>query len=72
MAQFRGIIQGSRGEASRLGGKSSGLRAVCNGWHKGVTVIARHKDGKDIFNIYETGGSNGAESENLIAIIEEA
>jgi hypothetical protein len=38
MAQFRGVIAGQRGEASRLGSKSSGLTVHCNGWNGGVTV----------------------------------
>lgn len=69
MAQFRGAVQGSRGAASRLGGKKSGLRVVCNGWHKGIRVDAYHKDGKDFFEIYETGGSGNSFSKRLIATI---
>lgn len=59
MAQFRGTIQGNRGEASRLGTKNSGLDVTCNGWHGGVSVYARYnkKTGKDEFAIYHTAGS---------------
>ncbi len=32
MAHFRAVIQGQRGEASRLGNGSSGMRAVVQTW----------------------------------------
>lgn len=57
MAQFRGTIRGARGEASRLGGKESGLRVTANGWHGGVEVRAYHEDGEDHFDVYATDGS---------------
>ena len=41
MAQFRGTIQGGRGEASRLGHKSSGLTLQANGWDIGAEVSLR-------------------------------
>ncbi len=59
MAQFKGSIQGSRGQASRLGSKVSGLVARVNGWDLGVEVRAIHlKEGGDAFIIVRTGGSN--------------
>lgn len=59
MAQFRGTISGSRGEASRLGGKSSGMKATVNGWNSGVTVRAFVDElGRDCFALYATGGSD--------------
>ena len=59
MAQFRAIIQGQRGQASRLGSKTSGIYAQVNGWNLGVEVTGYHdKDtGKDIFRVYKTEGS---------------
>ncbi len=57
MAQFRAIIEGSRGPASRLGGKSSGIQTFTNGWNCGVSVRGYHKNGKDYFNIDLTSGS---------------
>jgi hypothetical protein len=38
MAHFLGTIQGCRGEASRLGGKGSGLRSVAASWEGSVRV----------------------------------
>lgn len=60
MAQFKAEIQGTRGEASRLGSKNSGMRAHVHGWNVGVKILAEHKNGKDVFYVYRTGGSNNA------------
>ena len=57
MAQFRAVIKGQRGEASRLGSKKSGLTAVVNGWNSGIMVKASHCEGSDTFTIYRTNGS---------------
>ena len=44
MAQFRGIVQGSRGEVSRLAHKSTGLTVHADAWNIGVTVFMRYND----------------------------
>lgn len=36
MAHFRGSIQGARGEASRLGGKQSGLTTYAASWEGAI------------------------------------
>ena len=60
MAQFRGTLQGARGEASRLGTKKNGLRATVNGWNNGIKVVAYHDEEQgDCFRVSLTGGSNG-------------
>ncbi len=59
MAQFKGTVKGQRGEASRLGGKKSGLEVTANGWNDGIRISVKHIDGKDMFTIYRTAGSNG-------------
>lgn len=71
MAQFRAIIRGQRGEASRLGSKNSGLHASINGWDGGVRVVASHRDGHDHFEIYATSGSNGGRSDAPIGCVDE-
>jgi len=60
MAQFMGTIQGSRGQATRLGGKPSGLSVSANGWTCGVKVYAYFDEttGEDRFLVYLTGGSD--------------
>lgn len=60
MARFRGIVQGIRGPASRLGNKTSGITVQANGWHSGVTVVGNDNDGADVFTIIATGGTNGS------------
>lgn len=75
MAHFRGTLQGQRGEASRRGDKRTGLVGTVNGWNHGIKVYARcvtkMVDGEEVevdeFLVYETGGSNAARSERLIA-----
>lgn len=67
MAQFRATIQGARGMASRLGHKNSGLHVTANGWNAGVTVDVAHINGRDVFQVFRTGGSNNGWSRKLIA-----
>jgi hypothetical protein len=58
MAQFRALIQGQRGEASRLGSKKSGISTHTNGWGCGVTVYGYvDNDGEDKFRVTLTSGS---------------
>ena len=61
MAQYRASVQGQRGEASRLGGKSSGISAWVNGWHLGVNVSAHYNEMTDcdVIAVAINGGSNG-------------
>jgi hypothetical protein len=47
MTQFRAVIQGQRGAASKLGSKSSGIEAHVNGWGSGITVIGYYNKEKD-------------------------
>jgi len=63
MAQFRGTIEGNRGEASRLGTKASGLTVTANGWDTGVRVELSHRAGRDVVLIYRTGGSNNPDGD---------
>lgn len=69
MARFRGSVVGQRGDgASRLGSLVSGLSTQTNGWDSGVTVFASAlPDGRDCFEVFATGGSNGGGRDFLIA-----
>lgn len=68
MARFRATIEGQRGQASRLGSKTSGLFVTANGWDRGVSVVVRvDTDGLDHFYVYKTGGSGNAGGRELIA-----
>ena len=47
MAQFRGVLQGGRGEVSRLGHKSTGLSATLASWQGAVSVRLWHDSETD-------------------------
>ena len=73
MSQFRGTVKGNRGEASRLGTKSSGLMVEANGWNKGIRVICNHEDNQDVFYVWETSGSSGSsESKFIMEIVDDS
>ncbi len=74
MARFKATLKGSRGAASRLGGKKAGARATVNGWHAGVHVEAEADPAteRDVFYVYVTGGSHGAIGERIAVIREGA
>lgn len=71
MAQYMAVIQGNRGEASRLGSKDSGIHARAQGWHVGVRVWGslREREGQkeDVFDVWATSGSTGGASDQYIA-----
>ena len=69
MARFIDRVQGLAGEATRLGSVDSGLRVNANGWDLGVTVIGRATPYGDEFRIYASGGSNGSEPAQLVAVV---
>ena len=71
MAQFRAVIQGQKGEASRLGSKKSGMCADVDGWNAGVSVRAFHLDGKDGFRVSMTSGSSPKGNNILLGVISE-
>ncbi len=54
-----------RGEASRLGTKSSGIQASVNGWDIGMFVSIAHIDGHDVIRAYVTGGSHGSDMKHI-------
>ncbi len=53
MAHFLGEVSGTRGKASRLGTKSSGLETVAASWDGAITVELNHDatTGKDRFTV---------------------
>ena len=60
MAHFRGTVEGSRGEASRLGTKNSGLLVSANGWDIGVDVELDFDEDlhQDVVRVFKTEGTN--------------
>jgi hypothetical protein len=45
------------------------ISAHVRGWDSGVRVAASIEDGRDVFHVYETGGSHDAASHRLIAVV---
>ena len=72
MAHFYANIQGSRGEATRLGTKNSGITGHIRGWNVGARVDCSYstETNNDIVKVYPTAGSNGGS--NFIATWDEA
>lgn len=62
MAHFRGVVQGNRKQASRLGSKDSGLTVQAQSWQGKCYVYMWHDEesGKDMVNVMLTQHSNGA------------
>ena len=58
MAHFFGKLKGSRGEVTRCGTKSSGLKCFVNGWDVGLMAGLRYGLGGDRAIIIINGGSN--------------
>ena len=47
MAYFRGVVEGNRGAASRLGSRDSGLSVEAASWQGKVVVVLRELNGVD-------------------------
>ena len=64
MSHFYSQIKGHRGEATRCGTKSSGIRANATGWDIGGTCKVHFNPqlGTDVVEFYLTDGSNGRSS----------
>jgi hypothetical protein len=70
MARFLAAIQGSRGEATRLGTPNSGIRAQAQGWDVGVKVHGDvDENDTDVFQIYATHGSHAHGSSRYLGKI---
>lgn len=72
MAQFRGTLQGNRGQASRLGTKKSGLSVSANGWGIGINIVLYHDmtTDKDEAIVSLTRGSGGGTIRELGRFVE--
>lgn len=70
MARFYAQVQGSRGEATRTGGKESGIWSHTRGWDLGVQVVGRvDDDGNDVFDVFVTRGSNRKHERFLLCTV---
>jgi len=67
MSQFKADIQGSKGAASRLGGKASGISGHIRGWSSGIRVEGHHDEELgDIFLVWQTTGSGFSGNSTLL------
>lgn len=58
MAHFRGVVQGQRGDASRLGSAKSGLTVVAQAWGgQVVTRLWQDGHGRDFVRVYVEANS---------------
>ena len=69
MARFRGLVQGSGGEASRHAHRH--ITTDANGQDCGVNVDGGTFGSDDHFTIYATGGSNESRRSHKVAMVEE-
>jgi len=73
MSRFYGSLEGrAKTIATRQGTPQSGIRSHTRGWDAGVEVIGRvDEKGKDVFEVYATGGSNRPSHRLLIGKVVE-
>jgi hypothetical protein len=71
MAHFYANIDGqAKTSATRRGSQNSGISAHVRGWNLGVKVVGSvDGDGRDVFYVYQTGGSNAQTDSTLIATV---
>lgn len=62
MAQYYASIQGSGGQATKMGTKKTGINGHIRGWHIGAQVWMSYNEetGEDECTINLTGGSRGS------------
>ena len=65
MAQFYGLVVGNRGEATRMGSKSSGFRSSCQSYDGSVVTRMCDKDGTTMVSILVADGSTSYGGETL-------
>ena len=67
MAHYRAEIQGTRGEASRLGTKSSGISSHVAGWDIGASVRIHYDTEKKQNVLYiSVNNGNGYQTEQTV------
>ena len=70
MSHFYADIQGNRGQATRQGTPKSGIQGHIRGWNVGVQVDGYvDDDGKDVFRVWATSGSNGRQPQRSLGIV---
>lgn len=57
MAHFYGNLKGSRGEATRCGTASSGIKVSARSWGGSITVELEERDGRTFAHLFARDGS---------------
>jgi len=72
MSKFYASVSNNRSTITKCGHKD-GLSAHIRGWNKGieVNVSFNEETKKEIFEVYETSGSNGKGNKKLVFEVEE-
>jgi len=65
MSHFYGVLQGSRGRATRCGTRGSGMQTTAASWQGCVTVSLYERDGRDYARV-QLGRWHGAGTDQLI------
>ncbi len=66
MARFRGVLSDGRGDVTKLGHATTGLRGQVDGWGVGVAVDALVNTGEqDVFVVSMTRGSGSGHAHRL-------
>ena len=61
MSRFYASISGqAQTQATRRGGKESGIEGHIRGWNIGIKVVGQDEKGNDVFDVYLTSGSTGS------------
>lgn len=67
--RFYTTATNSRGHEAKAGAHK-GQTVHARGWDSGVRVVSRiDENGKDVFHIYSTGGTNGEKSDKPIGTV---
>lgn len=74
MARFYATVYGQAGtNASRVGTAWSGIEGHVCGWEAGIRVVGTvDAQGRDVFEVYLTGGSNSSATVAHIATVRKA
>lgn len=65
MSHFYGSVQGSRGAATRGGGKASGITGTVKSWNASITTRLWHDEetGRDMFSVQRYDLRGGKDKE---------
>ena len=67
MSHFYGVLEGSRGAATRCGTKNSGLTAIAAGWKGAIETYVTEVNGVDHYQVWLIPWQGSGDRERLIA-----